>query len=56
MPLQGYTRDISESGLAIIVPSLRLGSLYLTAAAAKLRIVILDLPTGEVEIEASPVR
>jgi c-di-GMP-binding flagellar brake protein YcgR len=55
MPLEGYTLNISEAGMALIVPTIRLGSLYLTAAAS-LRIVILDLPTGEVEIEATPVR
>jgi c-di-GMP-binding flagellar brake protein YcgR len=55
VPVEGYTRDISESGLALVVPSLRSGSVYLTAGS-KLRIVILNLPTGEVEIEAAPVR
>ena len=56
MPVEGYTRDISESGLAIIVPSLRVGNAYLTKSDCKLRIVLLNLPVGEVEIEATPVR
>ena len=56
MPVEGYTRDISESGLALIVPSLRLGSTYLTNSDCRLRIVLLNLPVGEVEIEATPVR
>ena len=56
MPVEGYTRDISETGLALVVPSLRIGDTYLTDAKCKLRIVLLNLPSGEVEIEASPVR
>ena len=56
MPVEGYTRDISESGLALIVSSLRVGDTYLTASDCKLRIVLLNLPTGEVEMEATPVR
>jgi hypothetical protein len=56
MPVEGYTRDISESGVAIIVPSLRVADTYLTASNCKLRIVLLNLPNGEVEIEATPVR
>jgi c-di-GMP-binding flagellar brake protein YcgR len=56
MPVEGYTRDISESGLALIVPSLRVADTYLTESNCKLRIVLLNLPTGELEIEATPVR
>jgi hypothetical protein len=56
MPVEGYTVDISESGLALVVPSLRIGDTYLTDSKCKLRIVLLNLPTGEVEIEAAPVR
>ena len=56
MPVEGHTRDISESGLAIIVPSLRVADTYLTDSQCTLRIVLLNLPTGEVEIEGTPVR
>ena len=56
MPVEGFTRDISETGLALVVPSIRVGNTYLTNAECKLRIVLLNLPTGEVEIEATPVR
>jgi hypothetical protein len=56
IPVEGLTRDISESGLALIVPSLRIGNSYLTKSECKLRIVLLNLPCGEVEIEATPVR
>lgn len=56
IPLVGFTRDISENGLALIVPSLRAGDRYLVDEGCTLRVVLLDLPTGEVEIYASPVR
>ncbi len=56
MPHEGYTRDLSEDGLAIIVSSLSIGDRYLTDADCTLRVVILELSTGPVEIEAIPVR
>ena len=55
-PLEGYTHDISTVGLGIIVPSLRIGEHYLTDQRCRLRIVLLDLPSGQVEIHATPVR
>lgn len=56
IPLVGFTRDISETGLALIVPSLRTGDRYLVDEGCMLRVVLLDLPSGEVEIFATPVR
>ena len=56
VPLEGHTRDISESGLALVVSSLRLGDNFLTDEACTLRIVLLDVPSGQVEIQAEPVR
>ena len=56
IPLEGFTRDISESGLGLIVPSIRVGDRYLIDKDCKLRVVLLDLPTGEIEIYATPVR
>ena len=56
MPLEGYTRDISEDGLAIIVPSLRVGDKYLDSDDCTVRVVLLEVPTGSVEIQAEPVR
>jgi hypothetical protein len=53
--LAGYTRDISASGLALIVPSIRVGGQYVTGENRRLRI-ILKLPTGPIEIQATPVR
>src|SRR5829696_8079011 len=55
LKLAGYTRDISASGLALIVPSIRVGGQYLTGENRRLRIV-LKLPTGQIEILATPVR
>ena len=56
MPHEGYTRDLSEIGLSIVVPSLRVGGHYLTDRECRLRIVLADLTTGPVEIYAKPVR
>jgi hypothetical protein len=56
IPLVGFTRDISETGLALIVPSLRIGDRYLVDEGCTLRVVLVDLPTGEIEIYATPRR
>jgi hypothetical protein len=56
VPLEGHTRDISESGLALVVPSLRLSDNLLLDKDCTLRIVLLDVPSGQVEIHAEPVR
>ncbi|PYS93031.1 MAG: hypothetical protein DMF64_06405 [Acidobacteria bacterium] len=54
-PLVGHTRDLSESGIALIVPSLRIGTGYLNEGNATLRLM-LDLPTRRLEIHVVPVR
>lgn len=53
--IKGYTRDISETGLAILVTSLRIGDQYLNTVNCRLR-VTLELPEGAVQIDATPVR
>jgi hypothetical protein len=53
--LAGYTRDISATGLALIVPTIRIGGQYLTGENRTLAIV-LKLPSGQVQIKATPVR
>ena len=53
--LVGHTRNISESGLALIVPSVRIGLGYLNEENSTLRIM-LDLPTRRIEIHVVPVR
>jgi hypothetical protein len=53
--LVGHTRNISETGLAFIVPTLRIGDQFAHVIGSRLRI-ILYLPSGHVEIRATPVR
>jgi PilZ domain len=53
--LAGYTRNLSETGLAIIVPSLYFGGHYLNVVGSPLHI-LLELPEGKVRIRATPVR
>ncbi|HKR00269.1 MAG TPA: PilZ domain-containing protein [Pyrinomonadaceae bacterium] len=51
----GYTRDISASGLALIVPTIRIGGQYITGENRSLHIT-LKLPAGSITIHATPVR
>lgn len=53
--LEGYTRDLSETGLAIILPAIRIGENYLMGEGRTLR-VVLELPTAPVEMKVVPVR
>ena len=55
MPLEGRTRDISETGLALIVPAVQIEDSHLARGDYTLRIV-LELPTRPVELLAVPVR
>jgi hypothetical protein len=56
VPVQGHTLDVSEIGLGLVVDTLRVGDNLLTDPDCTLRIVLLDLPTGRVSIQASAVR
>jgi hypothetical protein len=53
--LEGHTRDLSETGLAIILPAIRIGENYLMGEGRTLR-VVLELPTAPVEMKVVPVR
>lgn len=53
--LEGFTRDVSATGLALILPAIRIGEHYLTNEDRPLRIT-LELPTVTLQIEAVPVR
>lgn len=53
--LVGRTRNISETGIAFIVPTLRIGDDFARAIGSPLQIT-LYLPSGHVEIRATPVR
>ena len=47
--LDGYTLDVSTTGLALIVPAIRIGEHYLAGADRQLH-VKLELPSGPVEM------
>ena len=53
--LDGYTLDISSTGLALIVPAIRIGEHYLAGDERKLY-VKLELPSGPVEMKVVTVR
>lgn len=55
LKLVGRTRNLSETGLAFIVPTLRIGNRFAHVIGSQLRIT-LYLPSGQVEIRATPVR
>lgn len=55
LPLIGYTRDISESGLALLVSARSMSVLYGLGHNYTLQLV-LTLPTGPVELEVTPAR
>lgn len=54
--LIGSTRNISETGLAVVLNSLRIESRLITDEGCKLRIVLDIYPQGLVEMEAIAVR
>src|SRR6185503_735171 len=53
--LDGHTLDVSTTGLALIVPAIRIGEHYLAGADRKLH-VKLELPSGPVEMKLAAVR
>lgn len=53
--MKGHTLDVSTTGLALIVPAIRIGGHYLAGNDRRL-FVRLELPDGPVEITAIPVR
>jgi PilZ domain len=53
--LDGYTLDISTTGLALVVPAIRIGEHYLAGDDRRLHIK-LDLPSGPVEMKVATVR
>lgn len=55
LPLIGYTRDVSESGLALLVSAKSMGVLYSLGQNYTLQLV-LTIPTGPIELEVRPVR
>ena len=55
LKLAGYTRDISATGLALVMPTIRIGGQYITGENRRLEIS-LKLPSGQIEVQAIPVR
>jgi len=53
--LNGHTLDVSPTGLALIVPAIRIGEHYLAGSDRKLYIK-LELPSGPVELKVVAVR
>ena len=53
--LNGHTLDVSVSGLALVVPAIRIGEHYLAGSDRKLH-VKLDLPSGPIEMKVATVR
>ena len=53
--LDGHTLDVSITGLALVVPAIRIGEHYLAGDDRKLHIK-LELPAGSVEMRVATVR
>jgi hypothetical protein len=53
--MNGHTLDVSTTGLALIVPAIRIGEHYLAGNDRRLFLRV-ELPDGAVEITAIPVR
>lgn len=53
--LTGHTLDVSATGLALVVPAIRIGEHYLAGDDRKLHIK-LELPNGPVEMRVGTVR
>ncbi len=53
--VEGYTLDLSETGMALVVPTIRAGEYYLTGEGRRL-LVTLAHPTGPLSLHVIPVR
>ena len=53
--LSGFTQDVSATGLALIVPAIRIGGHYLAGGDRTLE-VELELPSGSVHVRVTSVR
>ncbi|HVG35202.1 MAG TPA: hypothetical protein VM911_19200 [Pyrinomonadaceae bacterium] len=54
-PLEGHTRDMRATGLSLVLPDIKVGAHTLVGEDRVLR-VVLELPTGAVEMQVVPVR
>jgi hypothetical protein len=55
LTLAGHTRDISATGLALVMPAIRIGGQYIMGENRTLEIT-LKLPSCTVKVNATPVR
>ena len=55
LKLTGYTRDVSLTGLALVMPAIHIGGQYVTGQNSRLEIM-LKLPSGLVAVKAAAVR
>ena len=53
--LKGHTLDVSVTGLALVVPAIRIGENYVAGVERRLHLN-LELPTGPVQMTVAPVR
>jgi hypothetical protein len=53
--MAGHLRDISRTGLSLVVPSIRFGNRFLLSGHDPLRVKV-ELPSGAVNIQVVPVR
>jgi hypothetical protein len=53
--VQGHTRDLSESGLGVVLPNIRVGDRYLVGDSVTLRLT-LKLPDAYARLYGTPVR
>jgi PilZ domain len=53
--VEGYTRDVSINGLALLVPAIRIGEHYLVGDDRVL-LLVLELPIGPTELKVIPLR
>jgi c-di-GMP-binding flagellar brake protein YcgR len=53
--LSGFTYDISATGLALIVPAIRIGGHYLAGGDRTLEVEV-ELPSGRIHVRATSVR
>jgi hypothetical protein len=51
--VEAFTRDLSRTGIGLVVPAVRIGERYLTDSPLRL---VLEHPTGPLELTAAPVR
>jgi hypothetical protein len=55
LTMPGWLKDVSETGLGMVVPTIRVGDRYITGVDRRLSIA-LELAGGPLKLTASPVR